>query len=638
MGVTAACVTADDWLSSYGPWQAFGERAEISRHYLLAGELYREGLNRDEFASKTNSKAWFSLAKVLRRCGRLDESLGAARRAVEIFSEKGRGGERDSNMDLAIKAWETDGLGEFGAGGFQKELGSGSISVWVDMYLGAEGELMEGSVGNGGGGGVSLPNSKPVSVEKRRFDWYSGFEEEEEEGGGGGGDEGGKEGKRKREAMARMRREIVTVALKEDARDMLDGGEASPGGARVARLGLLCAAHRHVSLKLARVGAALLQRCVDSGYFQEEDVGTGRRALIYRRLAECHAVVASGEGFGAEDRRWGASHRAWKAALQHMECATDVHCWEASVFVSISMGRWDVAAKTLGVLMRSFKPASGMRGGRRSAGEGRGGSYNKLLAASLLFKLGSYEQAYTYIVKILEKANQEKRGEIGGAEGLGVAPPAPLTYIHLTFLASRCFELWGSRGGGEGPKRISRAGYRRVFNKLLSENDLSAQAAAAGGGGGEGGEGGEGGDETVARWLNRIQTWERFATDLHVAGLDIFAADLLFVGINKVVVRQGNEKGRRKSIVAISGGGSVGGETYIELAKYYMNSGQVEEAKETLMIAKAAQEGQGGNNKRVVKALGLMDGEFRSAPTLKKMKSKHLDELLEMVLLDDGEK
>ena len=198
MGVTAACVTADDWLSSYGPWQAFGERAEISRHYLLAGELYREGLNRDEFASKTNSKAWFSLAKVLRRCGRLDESLGAARRAVEIFSEKGRGGERDSNMDLAIKAWETDGLGEFGAGGFQKELGSGSISVWVDMYLGAEGELMEGSVGNGGGGGVSLPNSKPVSVEKRRFDWYSGFEEEEEEEGGGarGGRRGREKGRR----------------------------------------------------------------------------------------------------------------------------------------------------------------------------------------------------------------------------------------------------------------------------------------------------------------------------------------------------------------------------------------------------------------------------------------------------------
>jgi len=119
----------------------------------------------------------------------------------------------------------------------------------------------------------------------------------------------------------------------------------------------------------------------------------------------------------------------------------------------------------------------------------------------------------------------------------------------------------------------------------------------------------------------------RFAEDCHVAGLDIFAADLLFTGINKVVVRKGNEKGRRKSIIAVEGGGRVGGPMYIELAKYYMNSGQVEEAKHTLFIARTSDE----EDRRVAKALSLVSGEIRVAPSMKRMKGKELEELVEMI-------
>jgi len=33
---------------------------------------------------------------------------------------------------------------------------------------------------------------------------------------------------------------------------------------------------------------------------------------MWRRLAECHAVVAEGDGFGREEERWRESRDAWK--------------------------------------------------------------------------------------------------------------------------------------------------------------------------------------------------------------------------------------------------------------------------------------------------------------------------------------
>lgn len=113
-GADSGISTAEDWLSNWTPWCAFAERAALARHYLLAADMYSEGLRRDEAASTTRVAPWFSLAKAYRRCGRLDESLAAARKAVEIYYDRGEVGKADgltaSQMETAIDAWEHDQL------------------------------------------------------------------------------------------------------------------------------------------------------------------------------------------------------------------------------------------------------------------------------------------------------------------------------------------------------------------------------------------------------------------------------------------------------------------------------------------------------------------------------------------------
>ncbi|GMH53109.1 hypothetical protein TrRE_jg10320, partial [Triparma retinervis] len=297
------------------------------------------------------------------------------------------------------------------------------------------------------------------------------------------------EGGRMFGVWGRMRRGIVTAALTVDAKEMLElANDRSHNlheremAKRYARVGLLCASHRHVSVDLARVGARLIEMAIVGKLFEigEGEVGeggvvglsSGRKALMWRRLAECHAVVADGDGMGREEERWRESRDAWKEALGYLECATDQHCWESNIFVSISLGDYTEASNTLGILLRSFKSRGVIAGSGHSAGEGRGGSYNRLLAASLLMRLGKYEKAHSFIVMILERANE---GRKVGEEEMGrrghVMPPAPLTHLHLTFVSARCYEMWGGRGGGEGTQRAAEAGFRRCYGLLLESHD-----------------------------------------------------------------------------------------------------------------------------------------------------------------------
>jgi len=266
----------------------------------------------------------------------------------------------------------------------------------------------------------------------------------------------------------------------------------------------------------------------------------------------------------------------------------------------------------------------------------------KMRTISLRSSLGAgkFEKANALLVKIQDEANSTSKGKQSSLL------PAPLTPAHLTFLASRCFELWGEGGGGEGPRRVSRAGYRKVFGRMLMDNDRGAQAAAAEAEAAASAQEGKEKLEPVDVWLGRMATWEKLGGDCHAAGLDLFASDLLFVGINRVVVgdspakKGGGEGGgggggnnkRRKSIVASSvpgqGGGRVPVESYLDLAKYYHAAGQVDEARETLEIAREADP----NNARVDRSLKLIKGEIRSNPSVRKMKGKSLGELVGMIL------
>ena len=581
-GVKGDTMSPEDWLSNWASWCCFAERAALARHYLTAADLYREGLRRDDATSTSRSQPWFSLAKAFRRCGRLNDSLSAARRAVEIYRERsldGRasgkgevtdggsgkgggdgGGLSAGQMKIAIKAWEED---ELGNGTFEKELGMG-VAHWIDVYLSSGGESGEFSVA-----GAQLGSTGGMGTGKvTRRKTVGGRSEGEESGS---------------DIWIRLRRGVVTAALKVDCEDLLQimsneneshTLEERVVAERYARLGLLCASHRHVSVDLARLGARFIEMAIVGKLFElgeaqsaaaaaaaadnegsegaDRSISSGRKALIWRRLAECHAVVAYGDGLGREEDRWRESRDAWKEALTFLECATDQHCWESDIFVSINLGDHSDACKTLGILLRSFKARGIAEGSAHSAaGHHRSGSYNRLLAASLLMKLSKFEQAHSYITTIMEVDN--KLAKKGGAEGPDgddnrrMKLPAPLTHMHLIFAASRCYELWGGRGGGAGAKKVGEAGYRRCYGLILEENAVSPREGAArlkerrvrrAGGALERGVGNA---HNVEQWLSTPETWHNFAMDFHYAGLDLFANDFFGAAVKIVSIEKAKE-------------------------------------------------------------------------------------------------
>ena len=279
-------------------------------------------------------------------------------------------------MTLTIEEWERDGGGSHGNGSYELELEGGEISDWVESYLGEE----------------------------------EGHEEEEEEEETEDDDEDGpgrsnskikskSKGKSRRSAalLSKLRRSIVSLALTADATDLaglaLAGSAAPRRPCRLARLGLLCAAHRHVSVRLARVGASLLQRAVEGGYFargeelagEEEEgaenvpvpVPTSRQCHLLLLLSSCHSLVSLSEGFGREDRRLGLSSAALATALTHLQVATNPKAWEESVSLNLRMGKYEECGRSLGVLRGSFPTL------RR-----KGRCLNSLLQASLLLKGG----------------------------------------------------------------------------------------------------------------------------------------------------------------------------------------------------------------------------------------------------------
>jgi tetratricopeptide (TPR) repeat protein len=662
-GVSGDYRTAEEWLSNWAPWNAFGERAAMARHYLFAAHMFREGIRRDEAASTSNYNAWFSLAKAYRRCGRLVESMGAARKAVEIWKEKGGGSVGSiskGKMEIAIEQWEAESE-------FDKEIGQG-VAHWIDVYLT---DPESGTVSSAlSVDGAFVEGKEKSRSRKRGESWAddSAWSNEQMQ------DE---QALLKEQLWMRVRRGIVTLALKEDTLDLIDitndrthtMHEREIAG-KLARVGLLCAAHRHVSVSLARCGARLIENAIEQGVFTKGEDGaqgdkgmsSGRRALLWRRLAECHAVVAAGEGYGREINRWLDSKDAWKQALTHIECATDVHCWESHIHVLIQTGDYAEAAQTVGVLMRSFKPRAAVLGSVRSAGEGKGGSYMMLLAASLLLKMGSFEQSHAYIVKILEKANeQQKVGGLMDEQVNHIAPPAPLTYLHLTFMASRCYDEWGKGGGGEGPANVAKAGYNRSYRMMLKEHDGNANRIEAVIEGNEGD-----GDEAVHRsasmekkhiadsaeaWLGAFETWRQMALHFHSAGLDLFAADLMNQAVKLLPRRHdhlhstAHVSGRRGSKVGAMAEhyGEAPLEFWVEAAQIHFKSGDEEMSLRMLEVA-----GQKfPDSRRVSKALRQLKGEKAAAGMegedgdgrvfrLKKMKKKSTRELCDLVLANIG--
>ena len=604
-------------------------------------DLFREGIRRDESAAASNYAAWFSLAKAYRRCGRLTESLGAARKAVEIWKEKG-GGDRSMGelgtgmMEEAIKEWE-------GGGEFDKELGRG-VAHWIDVYLTDEDGKVEGAIeGEGGGLGKTRPRIRELG----------------ESWGGSARTLGGAEEEEKVKLWGRVRRGIVSMALKEDTESLLEltrdrthtMHEREIAG-KLARVGLLCAAHRHVSVGLARCGARFIGDAIEQGVFEKGEEGvavsSGRRALMWRRLAECNVVVALGEGYGREMNRWLDAKNAWKQALSHIECATDMHCWESYVHVLVTCGECAEAATTLGILLRSFKPRAVVLGSVHSAGEGRGGSYNTLFAASLLLKLGNYEQAHTYIVKILEKAIEQKReGGLMDGEGVDhVAPPAPLTYLHLTFMASRCYEEWGRGGGGEGPKKVALSGYRRVYSLMLDEHDGLAEKNELSMTHGVLRVEEENKVpvmeqrrsfklkkkfESVDHWLGSFELWRGMAVDFHSAGLDLFAGDLMNQAARKLPRRHGHTEGaggtKRKELAEHFGEAPL--EFWIEAAQIYWRGGDESECVRMLEVGVE----KFPDSRRAAKMLRQVQrAEVDKSLNLRHMKKMHVDKVCGMVL------
>ena len=325
-GIKGDMQSPEEWLSNYAGWCCFAERAALARHYLLAADLYKKGLMSDDAASSSRPQPWFSLAKACRRCGKLDESLASARRAVEIWRERGMsksaggdgggavGGLSGGQMKIAIKAWEDD---EIGGEGFEKEMSMG-VAHWIDIYLssGQDGEFSVEGAQIGGLGGLGTGKV----VKSRLNSWQFGASAKDLDYEDGGKMSG---------IWGRMRRGVVTAALTVDVEELL--GLATDRShnlheremaRRYARVGLLCASHRHVSVDLARVGARLIEMAIVGKLFEIGQgevgeggvvgLGSGRKALMWRRLAECHAVVAEGDGFGREEERWRESRDAWK--------------------------------------------------------------------------------------------------------------------------------------------------------------------------------------------------------------------------------------------------------------------------------------------------------------------------------------
>ena len=306
------------------------------------------------------------------------------------------------------------------------------------------------------------------------------------------------------------------------------------------------------------------------------------------------------------------------------------------------------ACNTLGILLRSFKSRVGVEGSGRSAGEGRGGSYNRLLAASLLMKLGKFEQAHSYIVVILERANETKKVGEEEMERRGhVLPPAPLTHLHLVFIASRCYELWGSRGGGEGTQRAADAGFRRCYGLLLESHDgtvssvehKSKMAKLADKAGGAVNRG-VGRSENVEEWLGLADTWRHFAMDFHSAGLDLFAGDLLGVAIKKLPKTGGGAGGGED----VSGGGPKGGHVaelakrnaplgfWLDSANVAFKSGDVKEAEKLSRVALQNYP----YSRRAKKSAKMLEksgkkGGYDKMGSLKYMRKKGLEELCMLV-------
>ena len=218
-----------------------------------------------------------------------------------------------------------------------------------------------------------------------------------------------------------------------------------------------------------------------------------------------------------------------------------------------------------------------------------------------------------------------------------IAPPAPLTFLHLTFLASRCYDLWASGGGGEGPKSVAEAGYRRCYHMMLEEHDTlververstlgknvnqesSTESASVGS------------VENVHAWLENVETWRGFALEFHLAGLDLVAADFMHVACVKLPRKASSAKaakeGRQMTLGEHYGDAPV--EFWLESANIYWRGGQVEESIKMLEVAveKYPESRRANKHLRIVKG---KERENRSV-NLKHMRRKSIEELCVMI-------
>ena len=381
------------WINSASTWKQFGDAAASAKLFLLASDMYAEGVRRDP-PKPLRASPYIALSRAYARAGKTDSAIEAAETAIEIATreiKRGRGkGKGKKALGFEIEQYDkhlsrlTDPTNYF-----DEELSMDVMAI-LDKYaicIPSGGTLRQVS-------GETIARNRAQEI-KSRLEL---------------------DNKRGRKKRSTIRWEALRDRLKGAARryysmQLLQRPRDTVRGSMLAQMGILCVDNGPQSTpQMDRCAALILQKAADAGYSGDPDVPNSE-AKFWLYFARAHFKVWTRDGVRADRIHLIRSSWGWEKALAHVRVACDVGCWREAAATLMCLGDYPRAAQMLGILVRSFPRYPNIQAVQFDV-------------SVLLFQLRQFDQALAYAQMAL-RTNRIS---------------APLTHADLFFYISRIYD------------------------------------------------------------------------------------------------------------------------------------------------------------------------------------------------------
>jgi tetratricopeptide (TPR) repeat protein len=352
------------WINSNTTWKQMGDAATYSRQYLLASDLYAEGVRRDP-PKPLRSAPYIFLSRAYMRAGKVDAAIESAETAIEINQRE-------------IKKYKAKGKKQF-----KDEIAS--YENWLDKLTNPKtdfnDELRMDPVTMLDKYAHCIPSANtlrqvPAALVARNRALELRSKALAKAKGKGGRSRGVVRWEALRDKLKGAARRYYQMRLLQNPKN-------GYSGAMLAQMGILCVDNGPQSTpQMDRCAAIILQKAADAGYSGDPEVPNSE-ANFWLNFSRAHFKLWMRDGIRAERIHLKRASWGWEKALTHVRVACDVGCWREAATVHFCLGDYPRAAQMLGILIRSFPGFPGLPA-------------VQLDVAMLLFQLQQYDQAYAY--------------------------------------------------------------------------------------------------------------------------------------------------------------------------------------------------------------------------------------------------